>query len=1178
MPRPNWLLSLMIGCAVTVGVSPSKVCSQTYTWNNTTGDLGVGANWIGGKFPTGAGALSEALTFGGSTAYTANNAATFNQLPMYYAANITFNNSSGGATLTATGTPLTQMGFQLGGLSQGGSITQSGAAVATITAPIYSRYDNGSGSQTLIIRANAASGQLSLGVANNTSAQFRGSQGVAFLNNSSNAILIGNLSRLGGGINVSAGNVQQLAGVGGGVGRNESGNSPLIVNSSSSISLNDYGGDSTPNGGFGGLFVDTTGSVTGNVQVTGGGSGSVTNQYSGTLNGSLRIYRTGGYVFSGTQSATGKRLDLHNNTSMTLSGTFNASSGAQVDHGSSLTLSGNERLSVGTTGVLQLAGGTVTLTGAASTNVTQTFATNGALSLTSSLGYFGASRIIATAGTSGTSTFSFGTAGGNTALAAGTAQGPGTLNVQTNTGGAVQFFNTPLTNGLIGGGVTFGSTSLEWATLSGNNVVALSSYQTNTNPNTWVATDNVKVSVAPIANLTANQTINSLNMASESTLTLNAGTTLTIGTGGVIGFTTGTGSSVNRFQTITGGTLTADTTSGGWLRFTLGHGSSTNETFLTVNSVIANQGANTVGLVKSGIDTLTLSGVNTFSGNVHVHNGTLSITAANNLGGTPTVFLTGGSLETTANMTLFQRLDVGASSGTVKVQFSTATLSAANPILGTNRGTFTLGGNSGTLILSNTDGGVADLSLLQVSFGNTLRLGTRTTGASLLGASTILNLTGTLDGSWGNTIAAGAVDGSSASIFRIRGGNTLTIGATDNPQLVTFAGAFTQDINGVSSPTAANLVKVGVGVQWLSGASSYTGTTSLLGGTLKIAANVANSTNGPVGNATSAILLGNTTGTDDATLQLNAGFTFARPVTAQTGSTGLIVLSSDTNSPGGLSTLSGAITLNRSVEIATPQSNLLVSGVVSGTGGIVKSGNGTLTVTGNSTYTGPTYISDGTLVVNSQVGSGTGTGGVIVTQNGTLGGNGRLAPTGTNTVTVQGGITAGTAVGASTLTVASNGLTLDGGGYIVNLFGTGYTNAATADISKLAITGNVQISSTSVLRLDLSALSASQVTLLRTGVGAGNSRVYDVIEGTGSVNNFLASNYSVFSLGNFAAGEWTFVTSPTLGTVQIRFTPVPEPAGAFGVALAGFAAWTGVRRRYRTMRNAKTELCVKCAV
>ena len=154
---------------------------------------------------------------------------------------------------------------------------------------------------------------------------------------------------------------------------------------------------------------------------------------------------------------------------------------------------------------------------------------NGALSLTSSLGYFGASRISATAGTSETSTITFCTAGGNTALAAGTTQGPGTLNVQTNTGGAVQFFNTPLTNGLIGGGFTFGSTSLEWATLSGYNVIALSSYQTNTNPNTWVATDNVKVSVAPTVNLTASRTINSLNMASESTLTLNAGTTLTIG-------------------------------------------------------------------------------------------------------------------------------------------------------------------------------------------------------------------------------------------------------------------------------------------------------------------------------------------------------------------------------------------------------------------------------------------------------------------------------------------------------------------------------------------------------------------------------------------------------------------------------------------------------------------------
>src|SRR5262249_38644793 len=121
------------------------------------------------------------------------------------------------------------------------------------------------------------------------------------------------------------------------------------------------------------------------------------------------------------------------------------------------------------------------------------------------------------------------------------------------------------------------------------------------------------------------------------------------------------------------------------------------------------------------------------------------------------------------------------------------------------------------------------------------------------------------------------------------------------------------------------------------------------------------------------------------------------------------------------------------------------SGVISGTGGLVKIGAGTLTLTGANTYTGPTIVSGGMLQVgnggtvgniggNGSFGidrSDTSTfGGVIsVTGSFVTAGPGKVIRTGSNTY--QGGtvITAGT-LAVSTdanLGSTSRGLTFGGG-------------------------------------------------------------------------------------------------------------------------------------------------------
>ena len=158
-----------------------------------------------------------------------------------------------------------------------------------------------------------------------------------------------------------------------------------------------------------------------------------------------------------------------------------------------------------------------------------------------------------------------------------------------------------------------------------------------------------------------------------------------------------------------------------------------------------------------------------------------------------------------------------------------------------------------------------------------------------------------------------------------------------------------------------------------------------------------------------------------------------------------------------------------------------------------------------------------------------------------------------------GTITAGTGVGATTLTIASRGLTInDGGAFATTLFGTGPT-----DISLLDVTGGTMISPNADITLDLSELSMIQADMLRSDVGVGNTRVYTVMSGrTG--NNFSASNFTITDLGSFQPSEWMFNTMPITGLVQINFSPVPEPTCVLAVCLAASAVVYRWRRRATT--------------
>ena len=155
------------------------------------------------------------------------------------------------------------------------------------------------------------------------------------------------------------------------------------------------------------------------------------------------------------------------------------------------------------------------------------------------------------------------------------------------------------------------------------------------------------------------------------------------------------------------------------------------------------------------------------------------------------------------------------------------------------------------------------------------------------------------------------------------------------------------------------------------------------------------------------------------------------------------------------------------------------------TGGLTKLGTGTLTLTGASTYAGPTALTAGDLRVNNTAGSGTGFGAVTIAPGTTLGGSGTINNS-AGAVAVNGTITAGnssTAVG--TLTTAAQ--QWNAGGTFLAKFAAGNAANDQLVLSGLTVSGPFTVDVTGpdilaaggsyVLATDLAPTSADPFVL-----------------------------------------------------------------------------------------------------
>ncbi len=175
---------------------------------------------------------------------------------------------------------------------------------------------------------------------------------------------------------------------------------------------------------------------------------------------------------------------------------------------------------------------------------------------------------------------------------------------------------------------------------------------------------------------------------------------------------------------------------------------------LTIGSVISGG----FGLNETGSGLLTLSGANTFTGPVTIGNGaTLSISNDNNLGaGSSLAINDGGTLKTTANVTLSSSRGLALGPGIATLDTRTGTTLTYNGVIADNGGT----------------GGLAKLS-----FGN-LTLGGANTYS---GTTAVKNGTLTLDFTQATAPASNIINSASALTM---GGATAGLGQTSYAQLV----------------------------------------------------------------------------------------------------------------------------------------------------------------------------------------------------------------------------------------------------------------------------------------------------------------------------------------------------------------------------------------------------------
>ena len=411
-------------------------------------------------------------------------------------------------------------------------------------------------------------------------------------------------------------------------------------------------------------------------------------------------------------------------------------------------------------------------------------------------------------------------------------------------------------------------------------------------------------------------------------------------------------------------------------------------------------------IVKAGAGTLTLSGGNTYTGATTINGGTLALSGFGSVADSSGVNLTasGAAFDISG---VFTSASINGLSG---VSGSSVNLDG-NELLVNQTGNATFSGavagsSTSSLVFEGTatetlSGTSTSTGTLEVD-GGTVSLGA---GASIATFDSVDLESGTLDISNGGNQTVQNL----SSAF----GGSVTLGSNTLTDSTTSAGGFDGVISGTGGLTVA-----GSGSLTLFGANTYTGATTINGGTLAIGFG------GSIATSSGVDLAG-----PSAIFELaNDGTATIQDLTGVSGSSVAI----------GLNTLA----------FGTANSTSF-AGSFSGTGELLKEGSGTLALTGNSSgFDGTTVVSAGGLdIAPTSTSSGT-LGGSVTVENGAfVVGHGTIGGSLTNVSGIVASL--GAAVPLSV-----------GGNYTQNTGGTLEVGLSPTAATRLAVTGGASLAGT----------------------------------------------------------------------------------------------------------------------
>lgn len=556
----------------------------------------------------------------------------------------------------------------------------------------------------------------------------------------------------------------------------------------------------------------------------------------------------------------------------------------------------------------------------------------------------------------------------------------------------------------------------------------------------------------------------------------------------------------------------------------------------TISVVLAS--STSPAIVKDGVGTLVLSASNTFA-KLAINAGTLQVSTDRNLGVVPGAFTAdqitisnGATLRTSAAVTLngSRGITIGSGGGTISANGGALIIGgrltgSGNTATVTGSNAVTLQNTSGTATNVNWDfssnNGIRTFFEGPNALGTgsvRVRAGVRLTGQNV--ASGTLSNAVTLDSGAGLTArstsgattytnvsfpSSGSVllnnDDLTTANLTISSGGSLTGDLTLSTQQGGTNSVGTVFLDGVFSG-AGGLVKSGTGASGLvvlRGANTYTGTTTVNTGTLQLGSG------GTVGSlSTSSVITG------------SAGATLA---------------------------------FNRSDKISSGTDfNNVIGGAIS----VAQVGSGTVVLSGSSTYTGATSITNGTLEISNNNSLGATPGSFAAAQLQIS--NGATLRT---TAAVNLGANRGITIGTGTATLNINGGNLQAGRFT----GAGNTVAVTgsASLSLLAVaTGTADVNWDFAMNSGQRAFFAGS-----TALGTGSVRVRNgirlVSQSTAPAGGQVTNAVTIDDGGGLSARStagavtYTNVTLPSSGSIVLN----KDDLATAGLAIQSGAALTG---------------------